>query len=156
MMNGKGAFGHIQLAEQYATGFSQSGHYRGVLLRDEITMYGHACAGGNPRSVKQILQRNRDAMQRAAAYATHQLSLSFAGLIQSQLRGDPGIAVQLAVQRVDPRQQGFGNFHRGHLSRAYEQGQLMHLQVMQLVAHRWPPRKLRASALNSAGYSVCR
>ncbi|MNO71865.1 hypothetical protein D3C76_627920 [compost metagenome] len=51
-------------------------------------------------------------MQRAAAFAAHQLAFGLARLFQGLFRGDAGVAVQVAVEPVDARQLRLGDLYR--------------------------------------------
>ncbi|MNZ74988.1 hypothetical protein D3C78_934560 [compost metagenome] len=132
MVSGEGAFGHLQLAEHHRAGLAQTGDHGGVLRRNEITVNRHAGSGRYAGGPQQVLVGDGDAVQRAAAFAAHQLAFGLARLFQGQFRGDAGVAVQVAVEPVNARQLRLGDLDRRQLAGADQQRQFVHLQIVQI------------------------
>ncbi|MOA32326.1 hypothetical protein D3C78_1535350 [compost metagenome] len=81
VMDGEGTLCHLQLSKQHTA----------------------RLARGHAGRVQQVLYRQRDAMQRATAFATRQFAFRLACLVERQLRSDRGKGVQRPVEPFDSR-----------------------------------------------------
>ena len=63
VMRSEGALGQLELAQEHSSGFTQSGDNRRIMLWTEVLVDGHAGRGWNVLGMKQVLHRDRNAMQ---------------------------------------------------------------------------------------------
>ncbi|MNF86195.1 hypothetical protein D3C76_873740 [compost metagenome] len=103
VMDGEGTLCHLQLSKQHTPRLAQAGDDGGIFLRDECLVNRHARCRGHAGRVQQVLYRQRDAMQRATAFATRQFAFRLACLVERQLRSDRGKGVQRPVEPFDSR-----------------------------------------------------
>ena len=110
--------GHAELAEEHRARVAQALVDGRVLVRDDARAVprprGHLEAAD--RDV--VLQRDRDAGQRAERPAGTGRLVDRRGLLERQLAGDGAIHVQRGIERVDAIEVRLGEADRGQLARA--------------------------------------
>ena len=78
----------------------------------------------HPFGLVDILEADRDAVQRAAAIAAHDLGLGGTGRREGRFSQHPDKAVELAVEALDAREAALGELDRRELALADKRGGL--------------------------------
>ena len=73
----------IRLADDDGARLSQHGHGSGVAIGDVRLTYARSGGGDRSAHIEQVLQRNRNAVQRAAVPSRGDLTIRIAGLLAS-------------------------------------------------------------------------
>jgi hypothetical protein len=100
-MVGEGAFGELQLAQQDGAGLGETLDDRRIVVGFEFLVDGHAGRGRNALGVAKVLHGDGHAVQRPTPGAALDLGLRLAGLFQSEVGGDGGVALQPTVEFAD-------------------------------------------------------
>ena len=102
-------FVRLVLAEQDRASVAQPHPAVRVLVRHVILVTARARGGAYTAGLVDVLEADRDAVQGAARAACSEL----AGGGARRIAQDSYVAVQFAVERVDPFEIGLGQRHRG-------------------------------------------
>ena len=113
-----------QLAHQHRSGRSQPCRAGGVLAGDVVLQDGGLAGGGDARGVDDVLQPDRDPVQRPDRTVAHDRGLGGAGFGHRTLPRYQNEGVQSAVQRVDPVEASLGQLHRRQFLRGNQPGRL--------------------------------
>ena len=105
-----------QLAEQDGTGLMQLRDGGGVEIRDIVGARARVARRADAGGAVDVLQRERNAVHRAAIVACHDLGFRDACLIQRLVRGDQQIGVELRIDGGDAVEEGAGQRNRRKLS----------------------------------------
>ena len=151
MVPGPGAFGHGKLAENNGTGTLQPVDHRRVCRRHMLTVDVSPGAGRGEGRVAQVLHRHRHAMQRSTPDAGCQLSFSPARARERVLRGYGRIALQPAIQLLDPLEQRARHLNRADEAGADQLGDGGETQVVQLFG---TGEGMRCLGVHSAGFRI--
>ena len=150
-MVGEGAFGELQLAQQDGAGLGEALDDRRIVVGPEVLVDRHAGGGRNALGVAEVLHRDRHAVQRPAIGAAPDLGLGLARLLQREVGGDGGVALQPAVEFADALQHGLGQRdrrERAHLDAARDVEEVEIVKV--LVAHCFLASNADAAWINRA------
>ena len=101
-----------QLAEQDPAGLIQPGDRRRVFGRDVIRADPRVAGRADPGGAIDVLQPERNAVQRAPIIARHDLALGSPRLLPRPFRRRQQKRVDLRVERLDSRQERVGQLHR--------------------------------------------
>src|SRR5436305_1684794 len=91
--------------------------------------------GEHPGRLDQILQANRNTVERAAIMAGADLLLSLAGELERPIGGHGDIGVQLRILSFDSLEDDPGELNRRDLAALEELGRLAKGQVGKIVVH---------------------
>jgi len=90
---------HVQLADEDRACVAQLSHDGRIRLRDPVAEDARARGRAYPRGGKEVLHRDRDAVERAAVAPGGDLALGLARLLARELGRDRD-------ERVQPRERG--------------------------------------------------
>ena len=117
-----GQHGRIGLAEDHRAGVAQAAHRLGVALGYVVPRLEAAC-GAHADGLVGVLDRHRDAVQRAADVATCERRVRRVGRAPGRVDVERDDGVQAAVQPFDPRQVVVEQLAARHLAAAERIGQ---------------------------------
>ena len=112
---GKGELGHVGLADDDGAGGTQPGDDRGIFLgRQRVTQHSRSCPGRLAGNVEQILDRDRQPGQRAAAASGLARAIAGGGIRSRPIGIKPGEdavafavrCLRMAQRRIDQRRAG--------------------------------------------------
>jgi hypothetical protein len=135
MVIGVGALGKLQLAQYDRAGFVQAAHRACVFIGSEISMDSGAGCGRETLCPEQVLQRNRNTMQRPTILACRDFGLRGCGLRHCGIGHHMDVAAEVAVQRGDAVELRAGNLLRRNLAHLDKCRELRELEIMQIVDH---------------------
>ena len=131
----------LQLAQQYATGFKQQARggrvFRGNIFFADLGTTGRQDALG----VVDVLQRERNAVQRPAVTSSRDIGFGYACLLAREVESARDERVQLRFESLDALDQRFGVFERREFARADEVGRFGDGEEMQICCHMGKPRE---------------
>jgi hypothetical protein len=111
------AFGLLQLAEDDRARILQPCHHGRILAWMELAMDGHAVRSRRTLDPAKILDRNRNAMQRTLDPAGCDFLLCSRCFRQRGISRDIGVALEFAIEPLDPLEHRPGYFNRRQLLR---------------------------------------
>ena len=106
-----GELGSVQLAEQHCARVAREGYRRSVGVGHALGPYLRACRCADARSVEDVLRTVWDARERAAGIGG--CGVGGAGLCERLLRQERRPCLQSRLQRLDAREQRFGELDGG-------------------------------------------
>ena len=112
MVTRQGELGHVELAEDDGTRCFQALHDGGIGAGDVLPQNPRGTAGANPLGGAQILNRDRNPMQRPAIVAALDLCRGRLRLGQSPLGKRRQVAVQDRIDAFDASKDGLGQLDR--------------------------------------------
>ena len=125
---------HVQLAEQHRAGVAEPGDDGRVVLRHEVGQDLRASGGPDPGGVVQVLQRDRDPVQRPPVLPWLDLTLRPPRRRERRVRQHRDKRIDPPVQRRNPIQTSPRNLDRRHLPRSQPRPHGGNRSVRQLVA----------------------
>ncbi|MNR10793.1 hypothetical protein D3C85_1270590 [compost metagenome] len=111
MVVGVRPFRHLQLPQQHRARVAQAPDDGGVMIRGRAAQDGRAGRRWHAFTPAQVLQRYRNAVQRAAVMPAAYLRFGRLRRLQRQGRRHAGVAAQCAVASLDAPQLGARDFH---------------------------------------------
>jgi len=96
-----GRLGHLQLAEQHSAGLAQPSHNGRILSWPVLPTDRHAGRGWNALRIAEVLDRDRNALQRTATEALPDFVVGQFRLLHRQVGGYGGVAFQAAIKPPD-------------------------------------------------------
>jgi hypothetical protein len=130
--------GHLvggQLAEQHGPRVVEPGGRRGVRIGDPVDEDARVRRGEDAARVVDVLERERDPVQRAAGRIRGDLGLGLAGLLPRQIERARDEGARLAVVLLDALDQGLDQIHGRQLPCRDQAGQLGDREVMKIGCH---------------------
>jgi hypothetical protein len=103
-----GTLGHLGLADQDQTGLGQSPGDGAILLRHKLSMDGHARLGGNALRPAQVLEGQRQAIQRPQGPAPGPPDIAGPCLCHRQFGRQGGISMPAGLQALRSRKKNLG------------------------------------------------
>jgi hypothetical protein len=86
-MRREGTLGQFELAQKDGSGLTQSRNDRRIVRGTIILVNGHTRRGRNALGMKDVLHRDRNAMERATNYVAGDLTVSLRRLSQRHISG---------------------------------------------------------------------
>ncbi|MGY4488320.1 hypothetical protein ACVWWR_007511 [Bradyrhizobium sp. LM3.2] len=117
MVIGIGALGELQLAEHHGACIPEPARDGRIFTGTKIAMKRSAGRRRNALGPKQILQRNRYAMQRAPILAICDFGIRGFRLVDSRFRHHVNVAAEFTVQGVDTVELRARHIQRGDFAR---------------------------------------
>ena len=130
-----GEFMGRELAHENPTGGDQPRRGGGIRIRNTVFRRPGMPGGPNTRGIVNVLEPERNAMQRTQIPAGGNLLLRLAGCRQCLFRRYCQERVKLRVERFDPGQKRLGQRHRRQQPRLYLARGCRNGQVCQIVVH---------------------
>ena len=125
----------VGLAEQHRAGALEALDRGGVEVRDPVGKERRAVGGGDPSGGVEVLDRDRDAVQRPAMVARHDRRLGRARRLARAVRGHPDVGVEARLEPLDPAQHHLGQLDRRELAGGEARRQLGDRGVGQRLSH---------------------
>jgi hypothetical protein len=94
---------HVELAEQNRAGVSQSAYDRGVLFGNPAREYSRPARRPDAGRLEEILDRDRDPVQRASMLPASDLVIGAGGFLSRTIGEHRDEAVELPVEPFDAR-----------------------------------------------------
>ena len=131
----RGELVSVALADQDRAGIPQPANRLGILRRDVVAEERGAMSGPHAIGVEDVLEANRNAVERAAPTAGRELGFRPARP-RARLGGHDGHeSVQHRIESLDAREMRLGHLHRRHRPRAHQTGELGDREEAQVVVH---------------------
>ncbi len=111
---------HVELSEEHSPSHLEPADDFRILGWNAILEDIAGSRGANARGVHQVLERNRDSMERAFPASAIDFGFRGARLRQCGIRCDQDEGVQLGVELFDSGETCFGQLDRGDLLGSYQ------------------------------------
>ena len=143
--------GRVGLADDDRAGAAQAGDDQRVCRRDVVAVDRRAVGRPHARGVLEVLDGDRQAVQRPGRLVARERGVGRRGPAQAQLGVEGDDRVEQRVDRLDAGQVRLHDLHAAHLAPADRGRQLGRAPAPQLVAHGRHPCASRARSARGGG-----
>ena len=102
----------VQLAEQHRPSVAEFSHDRAIRLGNPVAKDLRRRCGADAGGSKHVLERDRNAVQRATILAGHDFGVGAPGVGDGPIGGDGDVGVYLRIQSFDALQVRLGEINR--------------------------------------------
>ena len=127
----------VGLAQEHRARRAQPARGDRVFFRHRVAEEPRAAGRAQAAREDHVLERQRHAVESADRLALDHGDLGFAGVAQRDVAGDQAERVQPGIERLDPGQDGFGDFDGGDLLGADRRGEIERRAPQHLVVRHW-------------------
>ena len=140
------AFGQVEFAQQHGTGLFEPRYDRTVQVRYVVRQGLTATHRADALREAEVLDCDGDTVKRAAQPSLASLHIRLLRRRDRVVRHDSRIALQPAVESLDPVEHALRRFHRGDVAGSEPFGQLGDCLVRAAIRHLLPPHRLASSS----------